>query len=298
MPSRLVPFLITALACAHAQSATTTTAPPGAFQPTAFAVKVSGEGTPVVFIPGLATGGEVWDATLKHLGGKVQAHVITIAGFAGQPPVKTEQPLLTEVRVELARYLRERHLKAVIVGHSLGAMLAWWLAITDPDVVASVVAIDAPPYGIALENPDVTGAQFEPKAKQISEGMRGASKADLEQDARGRFTHMIADPKEVDHYVAAAIKSSQGSLADALYQLFSVDLREDAKKIAAPVLVIIAKLDVPDDHWADYEKLWHAQIDGVPDHQVVVVEKSHHYVMLDAPDDFYKALDGFLAAHH
>jgi pimeloyl-ACP methyl ester carboxylesterase len=290
--------VLLAAACAHtAPAAPAPSFPPGAFQPTAFAVKVSGSGPAVVFIPGLATAGDVWDATLKHLGGKVQAHVITIAGFAGQPAVKTDKPLLEEVRVELARYLRERHLKAVIVGHSLGAAMAWWLAVTDPDVVAGVVAVDAPPYGIALENPDVKEADFEPKAKQISEGMRHGTPDDLRQDATQRFHRMIGDPKVADQYIAAAMKSSQDALADALYGLFTLDLREDAKKIEAPVLVIMAKEDVPDDKWPDSEKAWHAQIDGVPHHDSVAIA-AHHYVMLDAPDEFYKALDGFLARNH
>ena len=31
----------------------------------------------MIFIPGLASPGSVWDGTLAHLGGKVQAHVLT-----------------------------------------------------------------------------------------------------------------------------------------------------------------------------------------------------------------------------
>jgi hypothetical protein len=27
---------------------------------------------------------EVWDGTVAHFGGKVQAHVLTLTGFAGQ----------------------------------------------------------------------------------------------------------------------------------------------------------------------------------------------------------------------
>ena len=35
----------------------------------------------------------------------------------------------------------------------------------------------------------------------------------------------------------------------------------------------------------------------VKDHQVVVVPKTRHFVMLDDPDAFYAAIAKFLAAH-
>ena len=53
------------------------------FQPTAFTAKVTGEGRPIIFIPGLACPGEMWDETVELLGDGIQAHVLTLAGFAG-----------------------------------------------------------------------------------------------------------------------------------------------------------------------------------------------------------------------
>src|SRR3954452_1692904 len=70
-----------------------------AFTPTAFAVKVSGTGRPVIFIPGLASPGAVWDGAVAHLGGKVQAHVLTLAGFAGQPAM--QGPFLQQVHDQI-----------------------------------------------------------------------------------------------------------------------------------------------------------------------------------------------------
>src|SRR3954465_8013399 len=81
----------------------------------AFSVKVTGTGRPVVFIPGLASAGSVWDGTVAHLGGKVQAHVATLAGFAGEPPIAA--PFLPAVHDQLAAYIH--HLDhPIVVGHS------------------------------------------------------------------------------------------------------------------------------------------------------------------------------------
>src|SRR5205809_1000053 len=72
-----------------------------AWTPTSFTVKVSGHGRPVIFIPGLTCDGSVWDETVAHLGGKVEAHVLSLAGFGGTPPI--DQPLLPTVRDELVQ---------------------------------------------------------------------------------------------------------------------------------------------------------------------------------------------------
>jgi pimeloyl-ACP methyl ester carboxylesterase len=61
---------------------------------------------------------------LAKLGGRIEAHAITIAGFAGQPPISP--PLLPRVRDELAAYIRSRKLeRPIVVGHSLGGAMAY-----------------------------------------------------------------------------------------------------------------------------------------------------------------------------
>src|SRR5262245_42456801 len=69
------------------------------FQPTAFSAKVTGHGRPVIFIPGVGCPGDVWDDTVARLGDGVQAHVLTLAGFAGTEPIKP--PLAAKTRREL-----------------------------------------------------------------------------------------------------------------------------------------------------------------------------------------------------
>ena len=60
-----------------------------AFAAEPFAVTVTGSGSPaMIFIPGLACDGEVWKETVDHFKAKHECHVLTLAGFAGQPPIE------------------------------------------------------------------------------------------------------------------------------------------------------------------------------------------------------------------
>ena len=56
---------------------------------TAFQVKVSGHGQPMILIPGLSSGGGTWiQPWLAIKATAMNATYSTLAGFAGAPPIK------------------------------------------------------------------------------------------------------------------------------------------------------------------------------------------------------------------
>jgi pimeloyl-ACP methyl ester carboxylesterase len=71
--------------------------------------------------------------------------------------------------------------------------------------------------------------------------------------------------------------------------MVTTDLTNEVHDIQAPVLVIAAD--------GGYQKRIREQIASIPDHTMVVVPRSRHFVMFDAPAAFYRAIDEFLAAH-
>jgi len=90
------------------------------------------------------------------------------------------------------------------------------------------------------------------------------------------------------------IATDPTTTADAMFFLFQTDLRPDLGKITAPMVAIVADNDgqVPREA---LEATWHAQIDKVAHHDLVVIEHAKHFVMLDQPDAFQAALDKVLA---
>jgi len=263
------------------------------FVPTSFSVEVTGAGRPVIFIPGLTCDGHVWDATLAHLGGKVQAHVLSLAGFAGKPPIA--EPLLPKVRDELVEYIRQNHLEhPIVVGHSLGGFMTFWVAETAPELVAGGVAVDGAPFLPALMDPNATVASMAANAKTMTDQMR--SPEQFQAGVRAFMGGMITDPSKHAALVDASAKSDPKTSADAMYLMFQTDLRGDLGKITAPIVAIVADGNgtIPR---AALEASWHAQIDKVPAHELVVIEHSKHFVMQDQPEAFYAALDAFLAKH-
>ena len=104
-----------------------------------------GEGRAIIMIPGLASSGTTWDATVKHLSAHYRCLELTLAGFVGVPAIPG--PLLTEARDQIAQYIRDNHLeRPVIMGHSLGGSIALDLAAHYPDLVGPVIIVDSLPF--------------------------------------------------------------------------------------------------------------------------------------------------------
>src|SRR5215470_5320186 len=284
--------LFTLLLVACASSPPPAPAPPP-FHPASFTVRVSGAGRPVLFIPGLACDGSIWDGTVAHLGGKVQAHVLTLAGFAGTPPI--DKPLVPTARDEIIEYIRQNHLDhPIVVGHSLGAFLTFWIAEAAPDLIGGAVPVDGAPFFPALFDPTATPDKVRPEAEKMAAGF-----ASLPPDAfaqrMGQFLgQMVSRPEDAARVGATAGRSDPKTSGDALAFVFTTDLRPDLGKITAPVLLIVADIkgQVPR---AALEATWRGLIEPIPHHDLVVVDDSKHFVMLDQPEAFYAALDKSLS---
>ena len=246
-----------------------------AFTPTAFGVAVAGEGRPVILIPGLACPASVWDTTIAHLGAHVQTHVLTLSGFAGRPPI--DGPLIATAREELAHYIRDRKLDhPVVIGHSLGGTLALWLAATEPDLVGPVIAADAVP----------SSGEVPPFAAATRDSWKAATPEQFAAGARQFFAAMTNDPPKLEPVMQGILKSDQRAVADAFYELFTINL--EVGKIKAPVLAILAE--------GPYRQMIEDRIAAIPTHESVVLPHAKHMLMQDDPDGFFHAVDTFLAA--
>jgi len=249
------------------------------FTPKSFTARVVGAGRPMIFIPGLGCPGEVWDDAIGRLPAGNAAHVITLAGFAGQPPIKGA--LAATVRKELIRYIRSHHLdKPIVVGHSQGGVIAYWLAATAPELIGGAIIVDAGP---ALADTDVA------TANALRNVWAQAGDDELEPQVRAAFGSMVGDPKRIEPFIAAIARSDRHAMGDAIYELVRTDLRPQLAAISKPVLVVLAD--------GSYQQRYKSDVAPIRDHQVVVIPNAHHFVMLDQPIAFARAVADFLAAH-
>jgi pimeloyl-ACP methyl ester carboxylesterase len=277
-----VALLALLAACSSGAAASTSSTRVDEAPPTSFAVDVHGHGRPVIFIPGLGCPGSVWNDVAAHFDDDhYQTYVLTLAGFAGQPRI--DGPLAKTTRDELARYIRDRHLDhPIIIGHSLGGFIAYWLAADEPDLVGPTIVVDA---GAAIgDDRDALAAQ----AAQVRDMWSKASDDQFRDQVHAIFGSMAQNRDRLAPFLDDIARSDRAAIGDAIYELYTTDVRPELPNIHAPVLAVLAD--------GSEQAQFRAHASKVPKHQVVVVPNAGHFVMLDDPQHFEAAVDGFLAA--
>lgn len=251
------------------------------FQPTAFTVDVRGEGTPVIFIPGLGCPGSVWDEAVERLDeavpGGIEAHVLTLAGFAGVDPIRP--PLAAKARKELVRYIRSRGLRRpIVVGHSMGGFLTYWLATTSSDALGGVVVVDAGPALSSGDHDD---------AKRLRNAWAQSGDDELPVQIRSVFSWMVRDASAIAPFIPLIAKSDRKTIGDAIYEMVRTDLRDDLDEIAVPTLLVLADGRLKDG----YKRM----AKPIRQLEVAVVPKTRHFVWLDDPAGFARVVGAFIA---
>lgn len=262
-------------------------------------VKVTGQGEPIIFIPGLTTPGAVWDDTVKHLQDKFQCHVVTIAGFGAMPPVKTDH-LMDDARDQIIAYAQAQKLgKPAIVGHSFGGTLALAIGAKTPDLPGEIVCVDSLPFLAGVMLPGVTTPE---DARKGAAGMRqmmtrGTPEQFADYLRKASIPSMVTKPEDIQRIVALCEKSDPATAGQAMYELLTTDLRPDLGKIKCPILVMGALADklqfVPRPQ---LEQNYKTQYANAPQTRFVFFEKAKHFIMIDDPAGFYTELDKELAA--
>jgi N-formylmaleamate deformylase len=259
-----------------------------------FKVVVTGSGPPMILIPGLASGGNVWDGTVAHFKDRYQCHVLTLAGFAGQPAV--DGPFLEKVRDGIVKYIQEQKLDhPVIIGHSLGGMMAFWLAETAPAEVGPIISVDGVPFYSALLDPSATRDTMLPKAEQLRSMYAGIPPAQFVTNNHQFLSMMITARTNIDFVASLGDKSDPKAVGQAFFDLATTDLRHDLKSIQVPVLLLGSASFATDEATkAKIQQAYAAQIATVPHHKLVFAPTARHFIQLDDPEFFYRETEGFL----
>jgi pimeloyl-ACP methyl ester carboxylesterase len=263
-------------------------------KPPSFHVEITGHGKPMILIPGFASSGKTWDSTVGHYKDQYECHVLTLAGFAGEPRI--EAPFLETVRKDLAAYIRENKMnKPVIVGHSLGGVLALWLAEQEPDLVGPLVIVDSLPFLAGVMDPGATAESVKAQAEQMRKIYSGPPTDQTEKMGEMAVKAMVTSPADFEMIMGWTRKSDRVAMGDAMYEMMTTDLRGDLGKITSPTLVL--------GTWIAYkqyatreavEKNFRTQYANLEGYDFVLSDKARHFVMLDDLDGFFHALDHFL----
>lgn len=265
------------------------------------AVTVRGEGRPMLMIPGLNSAGSVWDQTCEKLQPSgIQCHIVQLPGFAGQAPVtpKVSDGYLAAMRDRLLAYIDARKLEApVVMGHSLGGELGLQMAIKNPAKVSRLIIVDSLPFFPAVRAPSATGDSMKPMADGMRTGMLQSPIETYRTQLKANLAGMTRDAKLVERLADWGYASDRATTAQAMYELFTIDLRGDLGQIRQPALVLGA--------WAAYasfgstkesvRKTYEDQYRKLAGVRIEMSEAGYHFLMWDDPEWLVAQVRQFIA---
>ncbi|MCB2377877.1 alpha/beta hydrolase [Hymenobacter sp. BT635] len=260
-----------------------------------FTVKVVGKGRPMLLIPGLTCPGAVWDETVARYQKQYQCHIVSLAGFGGQPAAASTHDFLLGVRDQLLTYIKAQKLnKPVVVGHSLGGFMGLWLSTTQPEAVGPLVIVDSLPFMSAIQNPSLTAETAKPMADGMRQQMRQGKMPMPAQ--RQMVSSLVTDTARVTQLARWGQASDPATVAQAMYDMMTTDLRQDLARIQQPTLVLGA--------WAAYQQygatkestraIFAQQFAKLPQHRIEMSEAGRHFLMYDDTQWFFAQTDAFL----
>ncbi len=266
-------------------------------------ITTRGEGRPLIMVPGLNSAAAVWDETCAQLQAEnVQCHMVQLPGFAGLPAIagdRAKDKFLSTIRDSLLSYIDVKKLqKPMMIGHSLGGELALQMAIKAPKQLERIIIVDSLPFFPAATAPTATAATAKPMADGMKVGMMQGPLEGYHSRLKGNLRGMTLSEKRLETLLEWGVSSDRATTTQAMYELMTIDLRDDLSKITSPTLVLGA--------WAAYAQYGstkdavrktftdqYANLKGV---RIEMSETGYHFLMWDDPQWLVSQVKAFIAS--
>ncbi|MDR3679262.1 MAG: alpha/beta hydrolase [Flavipsychrobacter sp.] len=240
----------------------------------------------IIFIPGFACSGDVWKETVAGYEKSNRCIVLTMPGIAGVPPLQTATISYWEKII--ADYIIDHKIDhPIIVGHSMGGVLALTLAADHPDLVSKIVVVDALPCLSALSNPTFKTKENNDCGSTIAM-MTGMNDDQFYNMQVGMLPRLVADTTRVKTIAHWGITSDRKTLGEIYCDFQNTDVREKITEIHCPTLVLL------EPSFANIKPAIEEQYKNLKGAQLMYAAKGLHFIMYDDMEWYNKQLAAFI----
>jgi len=253
----------------------------------AFNFQKTGQGNQtIIFIPGFACSGEVWDETVKIFKNKYICYTLTMAGFAGAQPQTT--PSFNNWEESIADFIKDNKIDhPIVVGHSMGGGLALALASDYPDLVGKIIVVDALPCLLALSNDSFQSKKDNDCSKVINQ-MKAMTEDQFYQMQKAGVKSLLADSAMQEKVINWSLKSDRSTFAKMYCDFSNTDLRDKIKNITCPALVLL------EPYFSNIKPRIEAQYKNLKSVKLQYATRGLHFIMYDDKQWYFNQLTNFL----
>jgi 3-oxoadipate enol-lactonase len=241
----------------------------------------------LVFLHGVGGGHHAWDRQLPFFAARGYAsHAWDQPGYGHTPPVEPYD--LEQVAASLRRLIDSLAGPVILVGHSMGGMVAQEAYARNPARIAGLV--------LGFTSPAFPGGGSEFTRKFIEDRIApldaGKTMADIAERLMPSMRGRRSDPEGYAQARRIMSEVPPETYRKAVRLLTTFDRRRDLARIAVPTLLVAGS----DDRTAPAPVL-ERMAREIPGAEFVALEGCGHLGPMDQPDEFNAALAAFLERH-
>ena len=262
------------------------TSPPGADEAIVLCYEASGDGTPVLCVPGLGDTAWVWRKIVPTLSSMHRVIAMEPRGH-GRSSSPRGKYTLAEMAGDIGNLAARLNLnRPVLIGHGLGARAALLLAIEQPRLPGALILI---------------GAGAAPAAKSVRRGVAErihlAEAGDMQEAYRNKKSEgrepRGMNPKERAERHRLFLRNDASGYASAGYaELLAPDLTERLGEVSCPALALTGEID------PDYHEVAQVLSAKIPRCESVSIEGAGRYAQLDRPEAVLALIHDYFRKHH
>lgn len=252
-----------------------------------FQVQKSGQGKQaIIFIPGFASSGAVWNETKARFEKNFECHVLTMAGFAGTKPQADNS--FTYWETAIADYIKANNLqKPVIVGHSMGGGLAMAIAADFPALVGRIVVVDALPCLSALMNPAFKTKENNDCSATVKQ-ITGMTNEQFYRMQKQTMPGLVADTNMFDTLIRWSTSTDRKTFAEVYCGFSNTDLREKIETVTCPALILL------EAYFVTMKPAIEDQYKNLKQANLQYSDKALHFIMYDDKEWYFTQLNNFI----
>ncbi|AXB55573.1 alpha/beta fold hydrolase [Flavobacterium fluviale] len=240
----------------------------------------------IIFIPGFASSGEVWNETKAAFEKDFTCYTLTMAGFAGVKP--QPNPSFENWKAGIANYIKDNKIdKPILVGHSMGGGLALAIASDYPDLIGKIVVVDALPCLAALSDPSFKSKENNDCSPMVTQ-MAAMNETQFYDMQKQTMPRLLQDSSKLEMVVDWSVKSDRKTFSEVYCDFFNIDLRERISAIKCPSLILLESyfINLKPAIEGQYEKLKTAKFQ--------YADKGLHFIMYDDKEWYLAQLNNFI----
>jgi pimeloyl-ACP methyl ester carboxylesterase len=250
--------------------------------------EVHGDGEPLLLIAGFACDHTVWDLVLPPLAKRFRVVAFDGRGMGRTPgpgPASIREMAADAVAVLDALETGPAH----VVGHSMGGMVAQQLALSHPQHVRTLtLAATCAQVGCRAQSVIVSAAEL----AELVEPAVAARAALPWMYSDAFFATPGAADQTVEQMLANPFQPTVEGISRQSEAIGEFDASARLGEISCPTLVMVGREDIlfPVESARQLA-------DGIPDAQLVVLERTAHLLVIESPDAVTATMLKFLAKH-